>query len=52
LPSATWIPATGRPSLAGGSKFGYSLLTIALLSNMMAILLQALCARLGIGRRA
>src|SRR5206468_6863131 len=37
---ATWV--------AGGSKFGYSLLTIALLSNLMAILLQALCARLGI----
>src|SRR6516162_7912261 len=36
-------------SLAGGSKFGYALLTIALLSNLMAILLQALCARLGIG---
>src|SRR6201999_539025 len=27
---------------------GYTLLTIAFLSNMMAILLQALCARLGI----
>src|SRR5262245_41762499 len=36
-------------SLAGGSKFGYALLVIALLSNVMAILLQALCARLGIG---
>src|SRR6201999_612321 len=36
-------------SLAGGSKFGYALLTVALLSNLMAILLQALCARLGIG---
>src|SRR5215475_8970285 len=36
-------------SLAGGSKFGYALLSIALLSNLMAILLQALCARLGIG---
>src|SRR5436190_5386154 len=35
-------------SLAGGSKFGYALLTVALLSNLMAILLQALCARLGI----
>ena len=28
--------------------FGYALLTVALLSNLMAILLQALCARLGI----
>src|SRR5438874_8082479 len=36
-------------SLAGGSKFGYALLSVALLSNLMAILLQALCARLGIG---
>src|SRR5437868_11287240 len=35
-------------SLAGGSKFGYALLTVALVSNLMAILLQALCARLGI----
>src|SRR5262249_22593341 len=42
-------PGNRATSLAGGSKFGYSLLTIALLSNLMAILLQALCARLGIG---
>jgi len=42
-------PGNWATSLAGGSKFGYSLLTIALLSNLMAILLQALCARLGIG---
>src|SRR4026209_897706 len=35
-------------SLAGGAKFGYALLTIALRPNLMAILLQALCARLGI----
>src|SRR6202007_3200168 len=42
-------PGNWAPSLAGGSKFGYALLTIALLSNMMAILLQALCTRLGIG---
>lgn len=41
-------PGNWATSLAGGSKFGYTLLTIALLSNMMAILLQALCARLGI----
>jgi manganese transport protein len=44
-------PGNWATSLAGGSKFGYSLLTIALLSNVMAILLQALCARLGIGAR-
>ncbi|HTK13266.1 MAG TPA: Nramp family divalent metal transporter [Xanthobacteraceae bacterium] len=41
-------PGNWATSLAGGSKFGYALLSIALLSNIMAILLQALCARLGI----
>ena len=40
-------PGNWATSLAGGSKFGYALLTIALMSNLMAILLQALCARLG-----
>ena len=40
-------PGNWATSLAGGSKFGYTLLSIALLSNLMAILLQALCARLG-----
>lgn len=42
-------PGNWATSLAGGSKFGYALLTVALLANVMAILLQALCARLGIG---
>jgi len=42
-------PGNWATSLAGGSKFGYSLLTVALMSNLMAVLLQALCARLGIG---
>src|SRR5882762_1180346 len=42
-------PGNWATSLAGGSKFGYALLTVALISNVMAILLQALCARLGIG---
>src|SRR5213083_687893 len=42
-------PGNWAASLAGGSKFGYALLTIALLSNLIAILLQSLCARLGIG---
>src|SRR5262249_60193885 len=41
-------PGNWATSLAGGSKFGYSLLTIALLPNIMAIRLQALCARLGV----
>lgn len=41
-------PGNWATSLAGGSKFGYSLLFVALLSNMIAILLQALCSRLGV----
>jgi manganese transport protein len=41
-------PGNWATSLAGGSKFGYALLSIALLSNIMAIILQALCARLGV----
>src|SRR4029079_9392705 len=42
-------PGNWATSLAGGSKFGYALLVVALVSNLMAILRQALCARLGIG---
>src|ERR1700675_1789840 len=42
-------PGNWATSLAGGSKFGYALLTVALLSNLMAILLQSLCTRLGVG---
>jgi manganese transport protein len=42
-------PGNWATSLAGGSKFGYALLAVALISNLMAIVLQALCARLGIG---
>jgi manganese transport protein len=42
-------PGNWATSLAGGSAFGYSLLFIALLSNMMAICLQALCVHLGLG---
>src|SRR2546430_9596874 len=41
-------PGTWSTDLPGGSGFGYTLLSIILLSNLMAILLQALCARLGI----
>lgn len=44
-------PGNWATALAGGSSFGYSLLFVALLSNMIAILLQALCVRLGIGAR-
>ena len=42
-------PGNWATSLAGGSKFGYALLTVALLSNIMAIVLQSLCIRLGVG---
>jgi len=42
-------PGNWATSIAGGSKFGYTLLFVALLSNIMAIILQALCARLAIG---
>jgi len=42
-------PGNWATSLAGGAKFGYSLLVVALVSNIMAIVLQALCARLAIG---
>src|SRR5450631_1685651 len=42
-------PGNWATSLAGGSKFGYALLAIALLSNLMAIVLQSLCIRLGVG---
>ncbi|MFO1487134.1 MAG: Nramp family divalent metal transporter [Verrucomicrobiota bacterium] len=41
-------PGNWATDLAGGSAFGYSLLSVILLSNLMAILLQSLCARLGI----
>ncbi|HWA19950.1 MAG TPA: Nramp family divalent metal transporter [Devosia sp.] len=42
-------PGNWATSLAGGSQFGYALLTVALMSNIMAIILQSLCARLAIG---
>ena len=41
-------PGNWATSLAGGSKFGYTLLVVSLISNIMAIMLQALCARLAI----
>src|SRR3954470_13618217 len=41
-------PGNWATDLAGGSQFGYTLLSVILISNFMAILLQALCARLGI----
>src|SRR5439155_19094303 len=57
LPDDLWyIPSfpTRRSSdlwatdLAGGSAFGYTLLSVILVSNLMAILLQGLAAKLGI----
>src|SRR5919202_6968736 len=41
-------PGNWATDLAGGSRFGYTLLFVILLSSLMAILLQALSARLGI----
>ncbi|WP_408633598.1 Nramp family divalent metal transporter [Pseudomonas massiliensis] len=41
-------PGNWATDLAGGSQFGYLLLSVILLSNLMAIVLQALAARLGI----
>jgi manganese transport protein len=42
-------PGNWATSIAGGSKYGYTLLSVALISNVMAIILQALCARLAVG---
>jgi manganese transport protein len=42
-------PGNWATSIAGGAQFGYTLLFVALLSNIMAIILQSLCARLAIG---
>src|SRR4051794_25598839 len=42
-------PGNWATSIAGGAQFGYTLLVVALLSNIMAIILQSLCARLAIG---
>ena len=41
-------PGNWATDIAGGSAFGYTLLSVVLLSNLMAIVLQALSARLGI----
>ena len=41
-------PGNWATDIAGGSAFGYTLLSVIFLSNLMAILLQVLCARLGI----
>ncbi|MGX1741073.1 Nramp family divalent metal transporter [Bosea sp. NPDC055353] len=41
-------PGNWATSLAGGAQYGYTLLVVALISNLMAIILQSLCARLAI----
>ena len=41
-------PGNWATDLAGGAKYGYTLLSVVMISNFMAILLQALSARLGI----
>ena len=41
-------PGNWATSLAGGSAFGYTLLSVVLLSNIMAVLLQALAVRMGV----
>ena len=42
-------PGNWATDIAGGSAFGYTLLSVILMSNLMAILLQALTVRLGVG---
>lgn len=44
-------PGNWATDLAGGSQFGYSLIWVLLMSNIMALLLQSLSARLGIVRK-
>src|SRR5467141_4610285 len=41
-------PGHWATDLAGGARYGYTLLSVIMISNLMAILLQALAARLGI----
>lgn len=41
-------PGNWATDIAGGARFGYSLLSVIMISNFMAILLQHLCAKLGI----
>ncbi|TAM98855.1 MAG: iron/manganese transporter [Chitinophagaceae bacterium] len=44
-------PGNWATDLAGGSKYGYTLIWVLLMSNLMAILLQGMSSRLGIVRR-
>src|SRR6478609_1220477 len=44
-------PGNWATDIAGGSHFGFSLLWVLLMSNIMALLLQSLSARLGVVRQ-
>ncbi len=44
-------PGNWATDIAGGSKFGYALIWVLLMSNLMALLLQSLSARLGVVRQ-
>ena len=44
-------PGNWATDIAGGSKFGYTLIWVLLMSNLMALLLQSLSARLGLVRQ-
>ncbi len=46
--SAIWIPGNWATDLAGGAQYGYSLLAVVMISNLMAIFLQHLCVKLGV----
>jgi len=41
-------PGNWATDLAGGSRFGYALLSVILISNLMAVLLQGLASKLGV----
>jgi manganese transport protein len=41
-------PGNWATDIAGGARFGYTLLSVILFSNLMAVLLQSLCVRLGV----
>src|SRR5213594_3885791 len=41
-------PGNWATDLAGGARFGYALLAVVMISNLMAILLQHLCIKLGV----
>src|SRR6187401_1151706 len=44
-------PGNWATDIAGGSRFGYTLIWVLLMSNLIALLLQSLSARLGIVRQ-